>query len=195
MFNTLSDQRIRYLHAPGPMTIGAKRNELCKAAMGQIIAHFDDDDYYGPRYIEGMLSFMTDLHVAFVKLFGFFLYHRTHEAFAYWDLERDFPQHFCLHPTVSPYITRRLSNVNDRWGYGFSYVFYRHVWEKLPFPDRNHGEDQVFADAVVAHFKSAGKQDFACSCVHVIHTNNSSSTYPQQLLPKDQLRQLFPKFP
>ena len=63
---------------------------------GDIIAHFDDDDFYGPRYIEGMVSLMTDLNVDFVKLFGFFLYHRTHDVFAYWDLEREFPVHWRL---------------------------------------------------------------------------------------------------
>ena len=32
---------------PEPMTIGAKRNALCDAAKSKIIAHFDDDDFYG----------------------------------------------------------------------------------------------------------------------------------------------------
>ena len=32
---------------PEPMTIAAKRNALCDAAESEIIAHFDDDDFYG----------------------------------------------------------------------------------------------------------------------------------------------------
>ena len=32
---------------PEPMTIGAKTNALCDAAESEIIAHFDDDDFYG----------------------------------------------------------------------------------------------------------------------------------------------------
>jgi glycosyltransferase involved in cell wall biosynthesis len=196
IFDAINDQRISYTHVPEPMTIGAKRNALCAAAKGEIIAHFDDDDFYGPRYIERMVSFMEDLNVDFVKLFGFFLYHRMRNEFAYWDLERDFPLHFCLHTSPEQPLTlvKRRGGVSAPWGYGFSYVFYRHVWDAIHFPDQNHGEDQVFADNAVAKFKSAGKQDFACSCLHIIHTTNTSIAFPQQILPKESLAQLFPDF-
>ena len=43
---------------PESITIGAKRNALCAAVKGEIIAHFDDDDFYGLHYIERMVSFM-----------------------------------------------------------------------------------------------------------------------------------------
>ena len=35
-----------------------QRNALCAAVKGEIIAHFDDDDFYGLHYIERMVSFM-----------------------------------------------------------------------------------------------------------------------------------------
>ena len=53
IFDAIDDPRVRYMHLPGQMRIGAKRNALCDAAKGEIIAHFDDDDFYGPRYIDG----------------------------------------------------------------------------------------------------------------------------------------------
>jgi glycosyltransferase involved in cell wall biosynthesis len=105
MFDGIHDQRVRYMPLPGEMSIGVKRNHLCDVARGEIIAHFDDDDFYGPRYIERMLSFMEDLHVDFVKLFGFFLYHRTRREFAYWNLEKDFPQHYLLGPNPAQHRT------------------------------------------------------------------------------------------
>jgi glycosyltransferase involved in cell wall biosynthesis len=194
MFDEIGDPRVRYLHVPEPMTIGAKRNALCDAAKGEIIAHFDDDDFYGPRYIEGMVSLMAEKSVDFVKLFGFFLYHRTQHVFAYWDLERDFPIHWHLEPDTPPYPEQNNGYMSGRWGYGFSYVFHRRLWEAVHFPDQNFGEDQVFADAVVDRFGAAGKQDFAYSCIHVIHRNLSIS-YPQQILPKALLPELFPDFP
>jgi glycosyltransferase involved in cell wall biosynthesis len=194
MFDAIDDPRVYYKHAPEPLTIGTKRNALCDAAKGEIIAHFDDDDFYGPRYIEDMVSFMTDVKVDFVKLFGFFLYHRAHDVFAYWDLERDFPKHYRLDPHSPLTLVNYRSGVSARWGFGFSYVFHRRVWEKVGFPDQNHGEDQIFADTAVAHFKSAGKQDFAYSCLHVIHTTNISISFPQQILPRNLLPQLFPDF-
>jgi glycosyltransferase involved in cell wall biosynthesis len=203
IFHEIDDQRVSYVHAPEPMTIGAKRNALCAAAKGGIIAHFDDDDYYAPHYLERMISFMIDLNVDFVKLFGFFLYHSTSNTLAYWDLERDFPQHFLLHPNSDRPLMggKRREGVSARWGYGFSYVFSRRVWEEIKFPgNKDHGEDHIFADKVVAQFKSAGKQDFACSCLHIIHganavhTANISTVFPQQILPPEILPKLFPNF-
>lgn len=197
MFDAIDDPRISYMHVPGPMTIGAKRNALCAAAKGEIIVHFDDDDFYGRHYVERMASFMTDVNVDFVKLFGFFLYHRPRRIFAYWDLEKDFPRHFLLHPgSGHPCIPVKYHRpAAAQWGYGFSYVFYRHIWEAIRFPDQGHGEDQIFADKAVAKFKTAGKQDFACSCLHIIHTSNLSIAFPQQILPTESLIKLFPDFP
>jgi glycosyltransferase involved in cell wall biosynthesis len=207
-FDWLSHPQIRYLHGPGEMTIGAKRNVLCAAAQGEIIAHFDDDDYYAPQYIENMLSLMTERNVDFVKLFGFFLYQRTHEVFAYWDLVRDFPWHWRLEPNVPPWKERNNGHMSGRWGYGFSYVYRRQLWEACQFieqprfpGDRGFGEDQIFADAV-PNCRKAGKQDYsthendfiAGSCIHVIHASNMSLAYPQQILPRDWLRRFFPHF-
>jgi len=38
----------RYLRLPRRTSIGAKRNLACAEASGEIIAHWDDDDWYGP---------------------------------------------------------------------------------------------------------------------------------------------------
>jgi len=190
----IGDPRIKYTHAPQAMTIGAKRNELCRAAQGEVIVHFDDDDFYGSQYVARMLSFMTDRNADFVKLFGFFLHHRPRNLLAYWDLETDFPMHFLLAPNHPPQAVRNNGQMSGKWGYGFSYVFSRRVWEAIQFPDRNHGEDQPFADAAVTTFKSAGMQDFDRLCLHVIHTSNAAITFPQQILPDNSLAQLFPDF-
>lgn len=39
---------VRYLRLPERRSIGAKRNLACQHAGGQIIAHWDDDDWYSP---------------------------------------------------------------------------------------------------------------------------------------------------
>ena len=38
--------RVRYLRLPARKSIGAKRNLACQHAQGEIIAHWDDDDWY-----------------------------------------------------------------------------------------------------------------------------------------------------
>lgn len=43
-----SDENIRLIHIEDPRTIGAKRNFGCAQAAGEVIAHWDDDDWYAP---------------------------------------------------------------------------------------------------------------------------------------------------
>ena len=39
------DARIRYVHMPRMVRIGTKRNQACAAACGDVIVHWDDDDW------------------------------------------------------------------------------------------------------------------------------------------------------
>jgi glycosyltransferase involved in cell wall biosynthesis len=60
-----AEANIRYVRAPRRMSIGAKRNLACQHARGEIIAHWDDDDWYAPdrlRYqVAPIVAGMTDL--------------------------------------------------------------------------------------------------------------------------------------
>jgi glycosyltransferase involved in cell wall biosynthesis len=42
-----ADERIRYVHPQRALTLGAKRNLGCELASGEIVVHWDDDDWYG----------------------------------------------------------------------------------------------------------------------------------------------------
>ena len=42
------DPRIRYLRETPRAPVGTKRNRACAAARGEIVAHWDDDDWYAP---------------------------------------------------------------------------------------------------------------------------------------------------
>lgn len=192
-FAGLGDKRVRYFHSDQPLTIGAKRNVLCSEALGDIIVQFDDDDFYAPHYIATMLAGMEKAGAELFKLFGFFLYHRRENLFGYWDLDANFPVHFALSANVPVQLSRTPPS-DVKWGYGFSYVFKRSVWQAVPFPDRDFGEDAHFADAVRARFKSAGMQDQGCSVLHVIHSGNASRSFPQQILPPPAMADLFPGF-
>jgi glycosyltransferase involved in cell wall biosynthesis len=56
---------VRYFRMPARKSIGAKRNFACQQAGGDIIAHWDDDDWYSPdrlRYqVEPLLAGVADL--------------------------------------------------------------------------------------------------------------------------------------
>ena len=63
LINDMPD--IRYVRSPGPLSIGAKRNLACQSARGEIIAHWDDDDWYAPerlsRQVQPLLTGEADL--------------------------------------------------------------------------------------------------------------------------------------
>jgi len=46
----------RNLHLPGNLSIGATRNAGCEAARGEIIAHFDDDDWSDPGRLQDQIG-------------------------------------------------------------------------------------------------------------------------------------------
>lgn len=44
-----ADERVRYVRLNEKLTVGAKRNLACEQARGEIIAHWDDDDWHARR--------------------------------------------------------------------------------------------------------------------------------------------------
>lgn len=195
-----TEPRINYIHrtAKDHWTIGAKRNHLCLKAKGEIIAHFDDDDYYAPHYLHTMLELMASQHAEFVKLFGFYVYHQPHKVLGYIDLAHDFPVHYIMDPNAKLMVTpthKYPSGPFDHWGYGFNYVYTKRVWDQCKFDQVSHGEDIAFARLVLDKFNCAGMQDWTATCLHRIHAGNTSRAFPQQLLPKVWLTRLFPYLP
>ena len=58
MFDAIGDPRARCFHESTPTTIGAKRNALCRAAQGEIMVQFDNDDDYAPHVVDRMPVFV-----------------------------------------------------------------------------------------------------------------------------------------
>lgn len=56
------DDRLRYLRLPEKISIGAKRNRACEAARGDIILHWDDDDWHAPRRIAYQVEALQGNH-------------------------------------------------------------------------------------------------------------------------------------
>jgi glycosyltransferase involved in cell wall biosynthesis len=50
------DERIRLIHLAETRSIGEKRNFGCERANGEIICHWDDDDWSGPARIDTQCS-------------------------------------------------------------------------------------------------------------------------------------------
>ncbi len=54
-----ADPRIRYLRLNRPQPIGTKRNLACQAARGELIAHWDDDDWMRADRLSHQVAALT----------------------------------------------------------------------------------------------------------------------------------------
>jgi glycosyltransferase involved in cell wall biosynthesis len=187
-FTALSDPRVRYHHHAGArMSVGDKRNWLAERAAGDVIAHFDDDDFYAANYLAEMAArIAAGADVA--KLSGWFLYSAVYRKFAYWDtaLTRGLHFRFGREPLMASMFGEEQARVFARnyLGFGFSYVYRKAVWQAAGFPQEDFGEDLGFIEQALA---SGAKLDhFADTqglALHVLRADNASLCWPQYVLP------------
>jgi hypothetical protein len=126
------DPRIRYV-ATGMAwrSIGAMRNEACRLARGDIVAHWDDDDRYGSERLTRQVAAIRAGEADITALRGSLMLDLA--AWRFWRCR--------------PALHRRLF-VHDV--HGGTLVYRRRVWEdKAHFPDRSLAEDAVFLDQAV----------------------------------------------
>lgn len=198
-FAALRDPRVSYRHTAARVTIGEKRNQLIERATGDLIAFFDDDDFYAPSYLTAMAAALGDADL--VKLSGWFALSVPDDAFFYWDTAQNQPLHYKVGEGAITFVTSgqfkpdfAAKNVD---GYGFSYLFRRGIFGAgLRFPDKSFGEDLPFVQAL----RAAGRvvrhvQDDAGLVVHFLHNRNSSVIFPQYRLPRALAPRLFPGLP
>ena len=200
LFQHLRDPRVRYLHSPERMTVGAKRDRLVREAAGDVIVQFDDDDYYTPRYVETMLEYLAPHDL--VKLSGWFVFDCGSGETFYWNTPELAPVHFVLGrdvPRPTPLEMRPEPPDRERWietkvwGYGFSYVFRKAMYEQVQFDvASNHGEDYSLVErGRTRGFRVAAVQDQTGLCLQVVHTNHLSRAFPNYRVPAFLMDALF----
>lgn len=128
------DPRITYYYFPEnpPPVLGQKRNLMARNATGEIIVNFDVDDYYGPGYVSKMVEVLKSSGANMVKLHAWF---SMGEGWLYDPLRR-FP--------VYTYIDME----NDPMGWGWTYVYYRNVFEKAQFGTVDASEEADFFNGI-----------------------------------------------
>ncbi|HTN53247.1 MAG TPA: class I SAM-dependent methyltransferase [Anaeromyxobacter sp.] len=124
------DPRIRYLRLSGRRTVGAKRNLACKEAQGEIIVHWDDDDWAADRRVTAQVSALLGSPGASLCGLDRVLYLDPAGARAW----------LYVYPGGS-----------RPWVSGNSLCYTRDFWRRHPFADVNVGEDSrfVWSDARV----------------------------------------------
>ncbi|MES2198904.1 MAG: glycosyltransferase [Chlamydiota bacterium] len=189
-FTNLKDTRIHYTHSSTRQTIGEKRNYLLNEAKGEIIAHFDDDDFYTPSYLRFMTN-QLDSSQALVKLVSWFIYDEEHQTFSYWDTTHLSPFHFIVQANCPLKVVKGQGEfdhdfiLDTLWGFGFSYVYHRSIYPDITFePQDNFGEDLHFIQKIKkAELPCRAILDTEGLALHVIHRSNISRVFPQFLLP------------
>lgn len=140
------DDNVWQWGADRAMTIGAKRNELCKLAKGDIILHMDSDDYYAPDFITRSVNHLLSTGAMITGLSSAYFFKPGN----LWYYEYKGKQ---------PYVI------------GSGMCYYRKVWEKKPFEDKNSGEDLLFqanAGKVIPH-------QYIDGFMAMIHDKNTAS--------------------
>ncbi|MCC6444425.1 MAG: glycosyltransferase [Armatimonadetes bacterium] len=116
------DERIRYIRQEGRTPLGIKRNRACAAARGDLIAHWDDDDWIAPDRLS--------LQVAALNASGA-------DACGLREM---------LHyrPSAGEAWLYRYPEGKRPWLAGGTLLYRRLLWADHPFPEIHVGEDSAF---------------------------------------------------
>lgn len=159
---------VRYFHQAEGLTLGAKRNRLCELARGDIIAHWDDDDWYAPRRLERQMAVLKETGKSLCgieRLFYFDTLRQTAFQYTYKGHNRHWLSLLCYH---------------------------RNLWQANPFPNIQVGSDTRFLWHVDQRHMAVMENDGLNVCF--IHGTNVSPkrTGGQhwQALPVERLRTL-----
>lgn len=116
------DERIRYYRIARGMTLGAKRNLACEYARGEIIAHWDDDDWYAPHRLGYQVEVLLTEDAEVCGL----------SQVLFYDTEGDRAWHYVYPPDLQP------------WLAGGTLCYRRAFWETNRFANIDVGEDACF---------------------------------------------------
>ena len=145
---------IRYIKIPHKMTLGSKRNFCVRQSKGNLIMHWDDDDWMAPHRINYQVK---DLLAANAMVCGInkIYYHepKTGQSWLY-----KFPE-----------------TMKKDWLAGGSLLYTKTFWSAAPFPDVQEASDTPFIlsrqlDSFVAH------KDYQFY-VATMHSNNTSQKH------------------
>lgn len=187
VFTTLRDPRVRYTHHKGGrLSIGTKRNLLCKQARrdgADVIVAYDDDDLYEKSYVSTMLRALDGYDIAKLSVFNIV---REYDGTCWqWDTRQTNGVQCVVsgsEPVTCAVVEERTDEERDfaRLGYGFSYVMRGHVFDRVKFPDMDRGEDYVFMkDAIAAGARVNFVADHPEIVWHTVHPKSTSRSFPQ----------------
>lgn len=196
VFHGLRDPRVTYVHDSKRVELGTKRNRLIEMVDADVVAQFDDDDYYAPAYLESMSHHLGDADL--YKLSAWAAWREADGSFWVWDTTHTLPVHSVVagnpHDRIIQFTPPSDEDFIDRnvWGFGFSYVFRRSLWEHAPMAAVGWSEDFSLIDGARQHGAVLKHgPDRESLVMHVLHSANVSKILPQYRLPPWMVERLF----
>jgi glycosyltransferase involved in cell wall biosynthesis len=113
------DDRVRYIRLRDRLTIGAKRNLGCELASGEILAHWDDDDWVASWRLRYEVDALLDSDADIVGL----------STLLYYDDARAQAWRYQYRGGGQP------------WVHDPTFCYRREIWQAERFPDTNFGLD------------------------------------------------------
>jgi glycosyltransferase involved in cell wall biosynthesis len=162
--------RVRYQPLERRLVLGAKRNLACEQARGDLIVHWDDDDWSASwrlgYQIEQLAAAGADLAGLNRVLF--------HDPAANEAWEYDYP------PGGAP------------WVYGATLIYTKAFWRRNPFPPLSVGEDSRFVWAnVPKRIQAHEDRRFFVGTVHIANTSRKDTRgHRWRRFPTDALHRL-----
>jgi hypothetical protein len=145
-----SDDRVRHLRLDQRQSIGAKRNLGCEAAGGEVLANWDDDDWYAPWRIAYQLEQLTSGAADVCGL----------DRLLYFDPVGSRAWRYAWPSSARP------------WLHDAVLLFTRDFWRRNPFPDTSMGIDcRMLWTPTSKHVLPLADERFYVGMVHPTNTS------------------------
>jgi len=150
------DPRIKYSYSTAAKSVGLKRNEACEKASGEIIMHWDDDDWHANDWVSKQLYFLLNSgadicgieHVHFFSVITDTFWKGT-------ALNRNNPHY-------------------RGWLNGATLAYRKSFWKQHPFKDLKAGEDD---DLLNTSGATLFAHDYIDGFVAILHPTNTAPKY------------------
>jgi len=141
--------RIKYFYTEPLGSIGNKRNYACERSRGEIIMHWDDDDYYPYDWMTRQLKALEESKADIVGLDRILFYS----------------------PLVNKFWNYDSKGADPPWISGATMAYRKSFWEKHPFKDIHVGEDYDYiwnsGATIYAH-------DYPNGFIATLHAGNTT---------------------
>jgi len=144
------DDRIRYVALDSKLTVGAKRNLACELARGEVIVHWDDDDWYPAHRVSSQVDALLRNNADLCGT-SRLLYYKpaTDQAWEYW-----------------------YRVPGSAWVGGNTLCYRKSFWQSNRFHDIQVGEDSRFV--LEGHYRTVFDLNDPGLCIATVHSGNTS---------------------